>query len=69
MWLENEEKSMDKEKSTDKEECVDLSDMPLLQCNEVKLDPEETIAEIIKLNPRKRKNTGKGLKILTPKNY
>ena len=33
---------------------------------EVKLEPEETIAERIKLNPRKRKNKGTRLKILTP---
>ena len=33
---------------------------------EVKQDPEETIAARVKLNPRKRK-TGTGLKILTPK--
>ena len=41
--------------------------MPPLEGNEqVKLKPEETIAEIIKLNPRKRRITGTGLKILTP---
>ena len=33
---------------------------------ELKLESEETIAERIKLNPRKRKNTGTGIKILTP---
>ena len=33
---------------------------------EVKLEPKETIAERIKSIPRKRKKTGKGLKILTP---
>ena len=32
---------------------------------EVKLEPEETIAERVKLNPRKRKIEGAGLKILT----
>ena len=32
----------------------------------VKLDPEETIGERVKLNRRKRKNEGTGLKILTP---
>ena len=29
-------------------------------------ESEETIAERVKLNPRKRKNEGTGLKILTP---
>ena len=33
---------------------------------EVKVESEETIAERIKLNPRKRKNTGTGIKFLTP---
>ena len=32
---------------------------------EVKLEPEETIAERIRLNPRKRKKAGTGLEILT----
>ena len=32
----------------------------------VKLEAEETIAERVQLNPRKRKNEGNGLKILTP---
>ena len=41
--------------------------MPALKGHEeVKLEPEETIAERIKLNPRKRKNTGTGLRILAP---
>ena len=31
---------------------------------EVKLEPEQTIAERIKLNPRKRKIIGAGLKVL-----
>ena len=39
---------------------------PLDDYEEVKLEPEETIAERIKLNPRKRKNTGTRLKILSP---
>ena len=39
---------------------------PLEDNKEVKLDPEETITERIKLNPLKRKLTGKGLKALTP---
>ena len=33
---------------------------------EVKLEPKETIVERIKLNTRKRKITGTGLKILIP---
>ena len=33
---------------------------------ELKLQPEETIAKRMKLNPQKRKNEGTGLKILTP---
>ena len=33
----------------------------------VKLKPEGTIAARVKLNPRNRKKTGTGLKILTPK--
>ena len=32
---------------------------------EVKIEPEETIAERLKLNSRKRKTKGTGLKILT----
>ena len=45
----------------------DLPPMPALEVDEeVKLEPEETIAERVKLNPRKRKNEGTGLKILTP---
>ena len=45
----------------------DLLPMPALEVDEeVKLEPEETIAERVKLNPRKRKNEGTGLKILTP---
>ena len=48
MSSENEEKLTDKEKSTDKEESA----MSLLEFNvEIKLEPEETIAERIKLNP------------------
>ena len=39
---------------------------PLEDDEELKLEPEETIAERIKLNPRKRKTTGTGLKVLTP---
>ena len=33
---------------------------------EVKLEPEETIAERVKLKPRKRKPEGTGLKLLAP---
>ena len=44
-----------------------LRPMPILEGDEeVKLEPEEIIVERIKLSLRKRKNTGKGLKILTP---
>ena len=44
----------------------DLPSMPPLEGDEeVKLEPEETISERVKSNPRK-KNEGKGLKILTP---
>ena len=38
---------------------------PLEYDEEVKSEPEETIAEKVKLNPRKRKIEGTGLKILT----
>ena len=49
----------------------DLPPMPPLEGDEeVKLEPEESIVERVKLNPRKRKEkkkkTGTGLKILTP---
>ena len=45
----------------------DLPPMPALEGDEeVKLEPEETIAERIKLNSQKRKNTGTGFKILIP---
>ena len=39
---------------------------PLEDKEEVKSEPEETIAERIKLNPWKRKKTRTVLKILTP---
>ena len=43
-----------------------LPPMPALEIDEeVKLEPEETIDERIKLNLRKWKNEGTGLKILT----
>ena len=46
-----------------------LPPMPPLEIDEeVKLEPEETIAERIKLNPRKRKTARTRLKILTPNN-
>ena len=45
----------------------DLPPMPPLEDDEeVKSEPEETIAERLKLKPRKRKTTGTGLKIFTP---
>ena len=45
----------------------DKNDLSPLECDEeVKLEPEETIAERVKLNSRKRKNERTGLKILTP---
>ena len=52
----------------DEEKNVDLSNMPPLEGNEeaVKSEPEETVAERVKLNPQKRKKTGTGIKILTP---
>ena len=37
-------------------------DLPSLEGDN---EPEETIAERVKLNPRKKKNEGTGLKILT----
>ena len=40
-----------------------LAPMPPLEGDK---EPEETIAERVKLNTRKRKNEGTGLKILTP---
>ena len=47
----------------------DLSPMPPLEDDDkVQLEPEETIAKIVKLNPRKRKKTETGLKILTRNN-
>ena len=39
---------------------------PLEDDKEVKLEPEKTIAERVKLNLRKRKTTETGFKILTP---
>ena len=38
---------------------------PLEGDEEIKLEPEESIAERVKLNPRKRKNEGTGLKVLS----
>ena len=49
------------------EDKDDLLPMPPIEGGEeVKLEPEETIAERVKLNPKKRKNEGTRLKILTP---
>ena len=39
--------------------------LPLEDDEEVKLEPEETVSERAKLNSQRRKNAGKGLKILT----
>ena len=64
LWFKNEE-APDTTRKSDKEESVDLSNMLLLESDEeVKLVPEETTS--VKLNPRKRKNTVKGLKTLIP---
>ena len=66
LWFKNEE-APDTTRKSDKEESVDLSNMLLLESDEeVKLVPEETTSERVKLNPRKRKNTVKGLKTLIP---
>ena len=43
--------------------------LPLEGDEQVKSEPEETIAEQMKLYPRKRKITETGLKILTPNNH
>ena len=44
----------------------DLPPMPALECDkDIKLETEKTIAERVKLNPRKKRATGPGLKILT----
>ena len=40
----------------------DEDDLPLEVNEKVKLEPEETIAEILKLIPQERKKTGTGLK-------
>ena len=40
----------------------DEDDLPLEGNEKVKLEPEETIAEILKLIPQERKETGTGLK-------
>ena len=42
---------------------------PLEDDEELKLEPEETTAERVKLNSQKRKNEETGLKILTPIGY
>ena len=41
----------------------DLPSMPPLEGDE---EPEQTISERVKLNPRKEKNEGTGLKVLSP---
>ena len=49
------------------EDEEDLSPIPLIKGNEeVKLQPEETVDERVKLNVGKRKNEETGLKMLTP---
>ena len=42
-------------KESDKEESYDLSDMPPLGDEKVKLDPEETTTYKVKLNAQKKK--------------
>ena len=44
----------------------DLPPIPPLEDEKVKSEPEETIAERVKLNPWKRNNEGTRLKILNP---
>ena len=47
-----------------------LPPMPPLESDkETKLEPEVTIAEIVKLNPWKRKNKVTGLDVLTPNKW
>ena len=43
----------------------DLFPIPSLECDKVKFEPQETLAQIVKLNPWKRENEGTGLKMLT----
>ena len=66
MWSEDKEESFDKEEWFHKKESEDLPSMPPLVGDEgeVKLEPEETIDEIVRIHHQKI--TGKGLKILTP---
>ena len=45
---------------------LDEDDLPPMSALESNGEPEESIGERIKLNPRKIKATGTGLKILTP---
>ena len=52
--------------STDLHLDEDEDDFPPMFALEGNEEPEETIAERVKLNPQKRKNKGTGLKILTP---
>ena len=46
-------------------DCIEYDLAPLEGDEEVKLEPEETTPERVKLNPRKRKTEGTGLNILT----
>ena len=66
MWSEDKEESFDKEEWFHKKESEDLPSMPPLVGDEgeVKLEPEETIDEIVRIHHQNI--TGKGLKILTP---
>ena len=66
MWSEDKEESFDKEEWFHKKESEDLPSMPPLVGDEgeLKLEPEETVDEIVRIHHQKI--TGKGLKILTP---
>ena len=46
-------------------DCIEYDLAPLEGDEEVKLEPEQTTPERVKLNPRKRKTEGTGLNILT----
>ena len=49
--------SLESEESTDKEEATVLTPMaPLEDDEEVKLDPKETLADRVKLNPQNKMN-------------
>ena len=50
--------SFESEESTNKEEATNLPPMaPLEDIEEVKLDPKETIAKRVKVNPQNKKIT------------